>query len=57
MRWQEHVGPLCFAMGALTSLLLLNYIAKNIGNLVGKGLPWSVIAGVRRPVGAVHGGP
>jgi lipopolysaccharide export system permease protein len=41
---QEHVGPLCFAMGALTSLLLLNYIAKNIGNLVGKGLPWSVIA-------------
>jgi lipopolysaccharide export system permease protein len=41
---QEHLGPLCFAMGALTSLLLLNYIAKNIGNLVGKGLPWSVIA-------------
>ncbi len=41
---QEHVGPLCFAMGALTSLLLLNYIAKNIGNLVGKGLPWTVIA-------------
>ena len=40
---QEHVGPLCFALGALTSLLLLNYIAKNIGNLVGKGLPWSVI--------------
>ncbi len=41
---QEHVGPLCFALGALTSLLLLNYIAKNIGNLVGKGLPWTVIA-------------
>jgi len=41
---QEHVGPLCFALGALTSLLLLNYIAKNIGNLVGKGLPWAVIA-------------
>jgi lipopolysaccharide export system permease protein len=40
---QEHVGPLCFALGALTSLLLLNYIAKNIGNLVGKGLPWTVI--------------
>ncbi len=41
---QEHIGPLCFALGALTSLLLLNYIAKNIGNLVGKGLPWAVIA-------------
>ena len=41
---QEHVGPLVFALGALTSLLLLNYIAKNIGQLVGKGLPWSVIA-------------
>lgn len=41
---REHLGPLCFALGALTSLLLLNYIAKNIGQLVGKGLPWSVIA-------------
>jgi len=40
---REHLGPLLFALTALTSLLLLNYIAKNIGNLVGKGLPWSVI--------------
>jgi lipopolysaccharide export system permease protein len=30
-------------MTALTSLLLLNYIAKQFGQLVGKGLPWSVI--------------
>ena len=37
------MGPLLFSLTALTSLLLLNYIAKNIGNLVGKGLPWSVI--------------
>ena len=37
-------GPAVFPLTALTSLLLLNYIAKNIGNLVGKGLPWSVIA-------------
>ena len=30
-------------MTALTSLLLLQYIAKRFGELVGKGLPWSVI--------------
>ena len=41
---KEHVGPLVFAMTALTSLLLLQYIAKRFGDLVGKGLPWSVIA-------------
>lgn len=37
------MGPLVFAMTALTSLLLLNYIAKQIGNLVGKGLSAAVI--------------
>ncbi len=31
-------------MSALTSLLLLNYIAKQLPNLVGKGLPFGVIA-------------
>ena len=31
-------------MTALTSLLLLQYIAKRFGDLVGKGLPWSIIA-------------
>jgi lipopolysaccharide export system permease protein len=41
---KEHLGPLTFALTALTSLLLLNYIAKNFGELVGKGLPWGVIA-------------
>lgn len=30
-------------MTALTSLLLLQYIAKRFGELVGKGLPWNVI--------------
>lgn len=30
-------------MTALTSLLLLQYIAKRFGELVGKGLPWRVI--------------
>jgi lipopolysaccharide export system permease protein len=38
------VGPLVFALTALTSLLLLNYIAKQIDQLVGKGLSPSVIA-------------
>lgn len=40
---KEHLGPLLFALSALTSLLLLNYIAKQFGKLVGKGLPWTVI--------------
>jgi lipopolysaccharide export system permease protein len=40
---KEHFGPLMFALTALTSLLLLNYVAKQFGQLVGKGLPWSVI--------------
>jgi lipopolysaccharide export system permease protein len=37
------VGPLVFALTALTSLLLLNYIAKQIDDLVGKGLSAGVI--------------
>jgi len=41
---REHLGPLAFSATALTSLMLLNYIAKNFGNLVGKGLPARVIA-------------
>lgn len=41
---REHAGPLMFSLSALTSLLLLNYVAKRLGELVGKGLPWSVIA-------------
>lgn len=43
---REHVGPLVFAMTALTSLLLLNYIAKQIGNLLGKGLSAGIIGQV-----------
>jgi lipopolysaccharide export system permease protein len=41
---REHLGPLVFALSALTSLLLLNFVAKKFGDLVGKGLPWTVIA-------------
>ncbi len=40
---REHVGPLVFAVTTLTSLLLLNYIARRFGDLVGKGLTWDVI--------------
>lgn len=40
---KEHLAPLVFSLSALTSLLLLNYIAKQFGQLVGKGLPWDVI--------------
>lgn len=40
---REHFGPLAFSLTALTSLLLLNFIAKRFGDLVGKGLPWTVI--------------
>jgi len=38
------VGPLTFALTALTSILLLQYIGKHFGELVGKGLPSFVIA-------------
>ncbi|HKR10381.1 MAG TPA: LptF/LptG family permease [Gemmatimonadaceae bacterium] len=41
---KEHVGPLTFALTALTSILLLQYIGKHFGELVGKGLPAFVIA-------------
>jgi lipopolysaccharide export system permease protein len=40
---KEHVGPLTFALTALTSILLLQYIGKHFGELVGKGLPALVI--------------
>ncbi len=41
---KEHIGPFVFASTALTSLMLLQYIAKKFGDLVGKGLDASVIA-------------
>lgn len=40
---REHVGPLVFAWTALTALLLLQYVARQLDKLVGKGLPWKVI--------------
>jgi lipopolysaccharide export system permease protein len=40
---REHVPPFLFALAALTGLMLLNQVAKQFGQLVGKGLPWGVI--------------
>ena len=40
---REHVGPFVFAVTALTSLMLLQYIARRFGDLVGKGIGWDVI--------------
>lgn len=40
---KEHVGPFVFSLSALTSLLLLQYIARKFGDLVGRGLSWQVI--------------
>jgi lipopolysaccharide export system permease protein len=41
---REHVGPFTFALTALTSLMILNFISRQFGELVGKGLSASVIA-------------
>jgi lipopolysaccharide export system permease protein len=43
---KQHLVPFVFAVSALTAFQLLNQIARQFGNLVGKGLPWSVIAEV-----------
>jgi lipopolysaccharide export system permease protein len=43
---REHLGPFLFALGALTGLMVLNQVARQFGNLIGKGLPWSVIGEV-----------
>src|SRR5215475_7599956 len=43
---RQHLPPLGFALSALTALMVLNQVAKRFPELVGKGLPWSVIAEV-----------
>jgi lipopolysaccharide export system permease protein len=43
---RQLVAPFCYALAALTGLMLLNQVAKRFGALVGKGLPWSVITEV-----------
>ncbi len=43
---RQFIPPLVFAFAAMTSIMLLNQIARRFGALVGKGLPWSVIGEV-----------
>ena len=43
---RQLVAPFCFALTALTGLMLISQVAKKFGALVGKGLPWSVITEV-----------
>jgi lipopolysaccharide export system permease protein len=43
---KQHAAPFAFALGAMTSLMLLNQIAKRFGDLAGKGLAWGVIVEV-----------
>ena len=43
---RQLVAPFLFGLGALTGVMLISQIAKKFGALVGKGLPWGVIAEV-----------
>lgn len=43
---RQTLAPFFFALAALTSILLLNQVARRLPKLVGKGLPWSVIGEV-----------
>ena len=43
---RQLTAPFFFALAAQTSLMLLSQVAKKFGALVGKGLPWTVIAEV-----------
>ncbi len=43
---RQFIPPLLFAFTAMTSIMLLNQVARRFGALVGKGLPWSVIGEV-----------
>jgi lipopolysaccharide export system permease protein len=43
---RQLFAPFCYSLAAMTSLMLLNQIARRFGSLVGKGLSWGVIAEV-----------
>ena len=40
---RQHLAPLGFALAALTSLMLIQQVAKQLSSLLGKGLPPGVI--------------
>ena len=41
-----HLAPFLFSVTAVTALMLLDQVSKRFARLVGKGLPWTVIAEV-----------
>ncbi len=41
-----HLAPFLFSVTAVTVLMLLDQVSKRFARLVGKGLPWTVIAEV-----------
>ncbi len=43
---KQHLVPFVFALSACTSIMILNQISRRLPDLVGKGLPWSVIVEV-----------
>ena len=43
---KQHLVPLVFALAACTGIMILDQIAKRLPDLVGKGLPWTIIAEV-----------
>jgi lipopolysaccharide export system permease protein len=43
---RQLLAPFCYSLAAMTSLMLLNQIARRFGSLVGKGLSWGVVAEV-----------
>jgi lipopolysaccharide export system permease protein len=43
---RQHIAPLGFALTALTSLMLIQQVAKQLSGLLGKGLPTGVIVEV-----------
>ncbi len=40
---RQHAAPFLFSFAALTGFMLLNQIARRLEQLVGKGLPWTVV--------------
>src|SRR5881275_3275768 len=40
---RQHIAPLGFALAALTSLMLIQQVAKQLSGLLGTGLPTGVI--------------
>lgn len=41
---RSHIGPFLFSFTLITGLLFLNTIAQRLDQLMGKGLPWQVLA-------------